>query len=61
MPPGSFCGGDLVCGGGAFCYNNHCECPFGQIIINLQCEAAPISRHPHQLPSPNTANKGRPP
>lgn len=41
-PPGSWCGGDIVCNGGSECYNSVCSCPFGQINVNLQCVSAPL-------------------
>ena len=45
VPPGSWCGADVQCYGGAQCHQNMCTCPYGQVISALQCVAAPIGSH----------------
>jgi hypothetical protein len=44
VPPGSWCSdvAGIDCYGGAYCYSNMCQCPYGQVMIALQCTEAPI-------------------
>lgn len=48
VPPGSWCSGTagIDCYGGAYCHGNVCLCPFGQVILGLQCQEAPIGTNP---------------
>uniref|UniRef100_A0A914VG41 EGF-like domain-containing protein n=1 Tax=Plectus sambesii TaxID=2011161 RepID=A0A914VG41_9BILA len=52
VPPGSWCSneGGVTCHGGAECYRNTCSCPFGHIMINLQCSEAPVGQIAHAEP-----------